>query len=192
MHGEVVEYFEDALAGGFSGEHDYDQSVDGDHGRVETRRVWVSGDVDWFEDRAKWRSLSSFVMVESEREVSAKRSVTRRYYISTLGCNAARVAEAVRSHWGMENSLHWSLDVSFREDDCRVRAGHAAENFAVVRQIAHNLLKAEKTAKVGIKGKRLMCGWREDYMLKVLLEKDAIPLALSRICRVTNEPTRRR
>lgn len=170
LHAEVVEYFEDALSHGFSGEHDYHESVDGGHGRVETRRTWVSGDIGWFGDREKWCALRSIVLVESDRDAGQKCTTTRRYYVSSLpGGDAKRLAAAVRSHWGVENSLHWTLDVSFNEDQCRVRAGHAAANFAVVRQIAHNLLKSETTYKAGVKAKRLKCGWRDDYLMKVLL-----------------------
>ena len=92
-----------------------------------------------------------------------------RYYISSLEAPAQRLLAAVRRHWGIENSLHWTLDVAFREDQCRVRKDHAPQNMALLRQISHNLLKNETSLKVGIQGKRLQAGWREDYLLKVLL-----------------------
>lgn len=93
----------------------------------------------------------------------------RRYFISSVaGTDAGRLAAAVRGHWSVENRLHWSLDVSFREDDCRVRVGHAAENFSRLRRVALNLLRGETTAKVGIKAKRLKAGWDHDYLLRVL------------------------
>jgi predicted transposase YbfD/YdcC len=169
MHREVVEHFDDAPAHGFAGGHGYCESVEAGHGRVETRRVWTSGDVGWFEDRGAWPGLRSFVLVESVREQGDKRAVSRRYYISSLhGDGAEQLAAAVRAHWGIDNGLHWSLDVSFHEDQCRVRARHAAENFALVRKIAQNLIKAEKTAGVGVNAKRLMAGWDDNYLLKIL------------------------
>jgi predicted transposase YbfD/YdcC len=157
------------LAHGFAGGHGYYENVDAGHGRVETRRVWTSGDVGWFEDRGAWPGLRSFVLVESVREQGDKRAVSRRYHISSLhGDGAEQLAAAVRAHWGIDNGLHWSLDVSFHEDQCRVGARHAAENFALVRKIAQNLIKAEKTAGVGVNAKRLMAGWDDNYLLKIL------------------------
>ena len=93
----------------------------------------------------------------------------RKVQISSLDVSAERLLEAVRAHWSIENSLHWSLDVTFREDQSRVRKDHSSQNLATLRQISHNLLKRETSLKVGIQGKRLQAGWREDYLLKVLL-----------------------
>ena len=92
-----------------------------------------------------------------------------RDYISSLEAPAGKMLEAVRSHWSIENSLHWTLDVTFREDQCRIRKNYAPQNMATLRQISHNLLKKETSLKVGIQGKRLQAGWREDYLLKVML-----------------------
>jgi len=150
--------------------HDYTETVDGEHGRIETRRVWCTSDIDWFQEKHLWKGLGSFGMVESERTVGDKTSVERRYFISSLpGDDAEQFGRAVRQHWQVENKLHWTLDISFREDDCRVRSGHAAENRAVLRHIALNLLKKEKSIKLGVKNKRLKAGWDDDYRLKVLL-----------------------
>ena len=96
-------------------------------------------------------------------------TVQSGYYISNLAGSAGQLLGAARSHWSIENSLHWSLDVTFREDQSRVRRDHGAQNMATLRQISHNLLKRESSLEVGIKGKRLQAGWREDYLLKVLL-----------------------
>ena len=147
----------------------YFETVDGEHGRIETRRYWCTGEVEWFEDLTKWKGLSSFGMVESERTLGDKTSTERRYFISSLdGSSAELFASAVRGHWGIENGLHWVLDLAFREDECRVRKDHGPTNLATLRHIAMNLLKQEKTAKVGVANKRLMAGWNDAYLMKVL------------------------
>ena len=107
-------------------------------------------------------------MVEGERTIGGATSRETRYFISSLAGEARPFGRAVRAHWGIENSLHWVLDIAFREDDCRVRQGEAAQNFAMLRQVALNLLRQETTAKVGVKAKRLKAGWDEQYLLKVL------------------------
>lgn len=107
-------------------------------------------------------------MVESTREIDDKTSTERRFYIGSIENNAELLGNSVRAHWGIENSLHWSLDVTFREDDCRVRNGNAPENLAVVRHLALGLLKQEKSAKTGIAAKRFKCALNTDYLTKVL------------------------
>lgn len=145
-----------------------------DHGRIETRRCLVTNDVDWLgQQNQHWTGVQSLIMIESTREVigrnsSGTASVERRFYISSLPAKAAKLAHVVRAHWGIENSMHWVLDVAFREDDCRIRVGEGAQNFAILRRIALNLLKNEKTTKVGIAAKRLKAGWSADYLAKVL------------------------
>lgn len=150
-------------------EYDYCATLEKDHGRIEGRRCWVTEDTDWFTEKGEWAGLRSFIMVEAEREVLGHAAtVERRYFISSLAADAKEALRAVRGHWQVENSLHWVLDVAFREDACRTRTGHAPENLATLRHIAVNLLKQERSCKLGVKSKRLKAGWDESYMLKVL------------------------
>jgi predicted transposase YbfD/YdcC len=144
------------------------ETVEKDHGRIETRRYYQSGELDWFADRPKWEGLKSVGMVEAIREIGAARTVERRYYLSSLPLGVETFARAVRGHWGVENKLHWVLDVQMREDQSRARAGYAAENLATLRRLALNLLKREKTKKRGIKGKQLNASWNHAYLLRLL------------------------
>ncbi len=169
LYAEVVEFFqavrEDRT---FNFTIRTTETVDGEHGRIETRRYWSVNAPDWLSGFADWRDLKSLILVEATREIKAKRTTERRYYLSSLVPDAERAAYAVRSHWGIENSLHWVLDVVFHEDDSRVRVGHAPENLALVRKITHNLLQQEPTLKRGVKTKRFKAALDEAYLLKVL------------------------
>jgi predicted transposase YbfD/YdcC len=151
--------------------HDYDKTTDKDHGRLERRQCWTITDaalVDYLRNRAGWRNLRTIVKVVAERRVNDETSRAERYFISSLDGDARRMLRAVRSHWGIENALHWVLDIAFNEDHQRVRKDNGPANFAVLRHIALNLLKQDKTVKTGIKAKRLKAGWDEPYLLKVL------------------------
>jgi predicted transposase YbfD/YdcC len=141
------------------------------HGRADARRCWASDDPEvlaWLDPDGAWPDVRTVAAVVGERRVGGATEVEVRYYLSSLPADAARIARSVRSHWEIENRVHWVLDVAFREDDSRVRSGHAAENFAVLRHLALNLLRQERSLKVGIKAKRLRCGWDHAYLLKVL------------------------
>jgi len=150
------------------------ETIEKGHGRTETRRCWSIEAPDWLMGFDQWRDLNSLILVEARREIKDQQTTELRYYLSSLSADAKRAAAAVRAHWGIENSLHWSLDVSFGEDDSRVRVGHAPENLALVRKITHNLLQHETTLKRGIKTKRLNAGWDEAYLLKVLNAKPCV------------------
>jgi len=144
-------------------------SYDGEHGRIETRRVRATTDIAWLQERHDWQGLQSIIAVTAKREIDNKVTEETRYFISSLDANdPKRLERVVRAHWSIENNLHWVLDVAFDEDSNRTRKGHSAENLAVIRHIALNLIKAEKTAKVGVKIKRLKAGWHNDYLLRVI------------------------
>jgi|tagenome__1003787_1003787.scaffolds.fasta_scaffold20624524_1 predicted transposase YbfD/YdcC len=144
------------------------ETVEKDHGRLETRRYYQSTELGWFADLAKWEGLQSVGMVEAIREVNGERTQERRYYLSSLPLNIELFARAVRGHWGVENKLHWVMDVCFGEDKSRARTGYAAENLATLRRLALNVLKKENTKKRGIRGKQLNAGWDHAYLLRLL------------------------
>lgn len=146
----------------------FTQTVDKEHGRHEVRRYWQSEKLDWFAERGAWEGLVSVGVVEARRTVQGKESVERRYYLSSLPADAARFARAVRGHWGVENGLHWVLDVVFGEDQSRARSGHAAENLAATRRLAVNLLRQDKTCQRSIKGKLMRAAIDPDYLKHLL------------------------
>ncbi len=176
VHDEVKEFFTDAVApcatqcadSAKQDDMDFCQAVEKGHGRVETRRCWVSSDLDWFEDKFLWKGLNSIGMVESIGNVKGKRSIERRYYLSSMPPDAKRLAKAVRGHWGVENSLHWSLDVTFREDESRARTMNAAQNVATVRRIALNLVKKDRSKKCSQRQKRIYAALERDYLKHLL------------------------
>jgi predicted transposase YbfD/YdcC len=148
--------------------YDEYETVDGGHGRIETRRYVMTSDIDWLQDKENWAGIKSLGMVESTREVNGESSIDKRYYISSLECDAEKFANAVRSHWGIENSVHWVLDIAFREDESRIRNGSAPENFAALRHIALNLLKNNKSFKGSFKTKRLNAAMDTEYLEDVV------------------------
>lgn len=173
---EVVHLFADAHATGFADySADRAETLDGGHGRVEVRRYWTLSDavtLAHLDPDGRWPGLRAIGMVEAERRekrngVAGKGTREVRYYLTSLA-DAGVFGRAVRAHWGIENGLHWTLDMAFREDESRARVGASAANLVVLRHIALNLLKQERTAKVGVKNKRLKAGWDERYLLKVI------------------------
>jgi predicted transposase YbfD/YdcC len=174
LHHKLQAAFTDAILDDFDGMNfDFFEETDGDHGRIETRKLWVCWDVKVLlgELAQGWPGLKSLVAIERTRELNGKTSVERHFYISSVNkrTKAQRMAGYVRGHWSVENNLHWQLDVSFNEDQRRIRKGHGAENFSRLCRMSLNLLKQEKTQKTGIEIKRQTCGWSNDYLLKVAL-----------------------
>lgn len=150
---------------------DYDKTANKGHGRIEIRECWSTSDpayLNLIRNKENWPGLQSIVMLVCTRNVAGKETKTVRYYISSLPSHPKRLLHLVRRHWAIENELHWVLDVALREDHSRVRKDQAPENFAVLRHIALNLLKQEKTAKGGMHAKQLQAAWNQDYLLKVL------------------------
>lgn len=150
--------------------HTESLSVEKGHGRIETRKVYSIGELDEIEglELEKWSGLQSLTMVESTREINGSSTKERRYYISSLPADAKLIGESVRSHWGVENSLHWVMDVTFREDYARNRKDHSAMNMSTMRHFALNLIKQDKNTKGSIKGKRKRAGWNDDYLLNLI------------------------
>lgn len=151
--------------------HHFLETVDADHGRAEVRRYWTTTDptlLAYLNPDERWPGLASVGVVHRERETARGTSSDRGYYLSSLDGDVHTFAEAARGHWGIENGQHWILDVAFREDASRVRVDHGAENFAILRRIALNLLRQDTTTKAGTKARRLKAGWDERYLLHLL------------------------
>ncbi len=144
-----------------------DETVDGDHGRIETRVYTVIHDVDWLQERHDWPGLKSVVMVESTREIGDKIEEETRFYITSLVLAAHLVGPVIRSHWAVENSLHWVLDMVFRDDECRVRKDHAPANFVTLRHMAHNLIR-RAPGKDLLRMKRKVAAWDDDFLASLV------------------------
>jgi len=170
LHDRMKETFDELTRQPIPGvSYSFHEKVNGGHGRVETRRLWATEWTEWYPDRLDWKDLRSFVCVESVRTLNGQSSIDRRYYITDLDShNAEALLGYVRGHWGVENPLHWSLDVTFREDTLRNRIGYSAENFSRIRRLALNLLRRDISCKAGIKGKRLKACLTQDYLLHVV------------------------
>lgn len=152
-------------------ETDTAQTVDGDHGRIETRTAVTITDpvlIGPLRGSENFVNLNTVVKVTAKRESTTETTIKSRYYISSLRTDAEQLLEAIRTHWTIENACHWVLDVAFDEDACRIRKNNGSENFAILRRIALNLLKGEKSAKLGVANKRLKAAWDIDYLNTVL------------------------
>jgi len=172
LHHRLEDTFALERAGNFAGgPHDYADTVGKDHGRIEIRRCWTTGDpalLAHVDPDREWCDLASLVWVESERRCGDRVTTDIRIFLSSLPPKARLQLQVVRGHWTIENAHHWVLDVAFGEDDSRIRTGHAAHNMAILKRIAHNLLRQDRTLKVGIANKRLAAGWDKDYLCRLI------------------------
>jgi predicted transposase YbfD/YdcC len=172
LHEAVAFLFAAGQDDGFAGiHHQTHRTIEKNHGRIEMRQVWTVDDpefIAYLDPHGAWPHLRSVAMVVAERRIGAVVSRQQRYYLTSLPGDAATVGAAVRGHWGIENRLHWVLDIAFREDESRVRQGHADQNLAILRRMALTLLRQEPTAKMGTKAKRLKAGWDQAYLLQIL------------------------
>lgn len=169
LHDDVVYYFEDAAKRKFRDiEHDFYVERDKGHGRQEVRKYWITDDIKWLYDREKWADLKCIGCIESSRTVKGEKSTQKRYFITSLDANAKEFARAARGHWSIENSLHWVLDVVFKEDKLQARKDNAPENLAVIRHVALNIMKNDKETKLSLRRKRLSAEWSHDYMVKIV------------------------
>jgi predicted transposase YbfD/YdcC len=169
LHSEVQLLFEDVKADRLdhitSARH---TTIAAEHGRLETRHSWITSDIECLGVKGSWAKIASVGLVEAHRAVGDAVSIEQRFFFTSLPADAVRFAQAVREHWGVENARHWVLEVSFREDDCRIRQGNGAQNMAVLRHMALNLLRRESNHKRGLKARRKRAGWDRDYLFQVL------------------------
>jgi predicted transposase YbfD/YdcC len=166
---DVQLFFEDAAERAFQDiPHDYTKTVTNDHGRIEVREYWITSAIGWLSNKHDWKKLTSIGMVKSVRSEQTRETEEIRFFITSLPPDAAVFADAVRGHWSVENSLHWVLDIAFKEDDIRARDRYAAENLSILRKIALNLIKQEKSRKIGVSAKRKNAAWDNAYLMKIL------------------------
>jgi predicted transposase YbfD/YdcC len=144
-----------------------DETIDGDHGRIETRTTTIIHDVAWLQERHQWPGLKAVVIVESAREIGDKIERETRFYVTSLILLANQIGPIVRSHWAVENSLHWVMDMVFRDDECRVRTDHAPANFTVIKHMATNLLR-RASSKESLRARRKVAAWDDDFLASLI------------------------
>jgi predicted transposase YbfD/YdcC len=166
---EDVELFaaEQRAAGCKDAKVSRDETIDADHGRIETRAVTVFHDIEWLRERHAWPGLRAVAMIDSVREIDGRQERETRFYITSLDLAAGQVAGFIRGHWAVENSLHWVLDMTFREDECRLRSGNAPANLAVIRHMAHNLIR-RAPGKQSLRARRKAAGWDDDFLASLV------------------------
>jgi predicted transposase YbfD/YdcC len=168
LRADVEEFATEQMARGFQdATTTHAREVDGEHGRIDGRTITVLHDLDWLRQRHRWPGLTAIVIVESSRETAAKTETETRFYITSLNLPADQMARIVRDHWGIENSLHWIMDMVFRDDDCRIRTNHAPANFVILRHIAHNLIR-NAPGKDSFRLRRKAAAWDDDFLASLL------------------------
>lgn len=169
LYTDVKEFMDKEREEGFKNtSYDYYEDIDKGHGRIEIRKCYITDDVNWIEGKADWEDFKTIAIIESKRIEKDKETLEVRYFISNLEKEAKPFLEYVRSHWGIENKLHWVLDVVFREDDSRIRNTIAAENIAIIRHTVLNMLKKAKDDKISIKRLRKKAGWEDKTLERIL------------------------
>lgn len=174
LHEDVKLFFEDAFSNGFDSPYQCCDTDDFGHGRIEGRNYWSVGveSLNWFKHKDEWAGLKSVVCVQSSRLIRDVESIETRYFITSLS-EITKIAKSIRYHWNVENKLHWVMDVDFDEDCCRARSDHAPENFALLRQIAHNLVKQESSKNVSVRRKINKAGWDNHFLERILASVNA-------------------
>ena len=171
LHDEVIDMFEKVKQPEFRHYiHQADTQTEKDHGRIETRECTTITNLDWLLEPSQWKNLKSIVKIKATVIKGDKKTEEERFYITSLDGNAKLINQAIRTHWHIENKLHWVLDVIFREDYSRVRKGHGPENMNIIRKIAFNKMKSDQSSKDSMKGKKKRCSWDDNYALKILSE----------------------
>jgi predicted transposase YbfD/YdcC len=172
LYEEIEHLFKHAVPENFKAEgFDEARTVDKQHGRLEIRHCQLISEPEWLDylrSRHNWKKLHSVVKIWTERQIGRKKSRKSRYYICSRVASAADLLEGTRAHWGVENNVHWVLDVVFDEDESRIRTGHAQQNLATMRRIAINMLNQEQARKDSLKGKRQLAGWDQSYMERIV------------------------
>ena len=169
LYAEVDNFFNQAIqVNSKEANCDYHVSEEKNRGRKERREIWSTQELDWLPQKEDWIDLSALVCVRSTRNVKDKTSMEMRYYLASSKANAQRYGSDIRLHWGVENKVHWQLDVSYGEDKSKVRKDNGPENLSVLKRCTMNLLKADTETKAGIKNKRAKAGWSKDYMMRLL------------------------
>ena len=173
LHDSVQRHLDEMILEKFKDvPHVYHETTDGGHGRIDTRRVWATDQLDWLATRADWKKLTSVVVVKSTRQVlgTGKTSSERRYFLASLPATSGETfARLIRNHWSIESGQHWVLDMAFNEDQSRVRKDHGDQNLAVLRRMALGLLRRDRSVKLGAKNKRMKAARNREYLLRVLL-----------------------
>lgn len=168
LHADVALFVAEQQANGFrDAKISRHQTVDGDHGRIETRTTTVIEDIAWLQSRHKWPGLKRVVLVESIREVAGKSEHETRLYITSLTLPAAELGPIIRGHWAIENSLHWVMDMIFRDDECRLRTDHAPANFTTIKHMAHNLVR-RASGKDSLRLRRKVAAWDDDFLVSLI------------------------